>query len=251
MTDTQKTSVLSVPLSCHDELESTQDEVKSLLRSALPDCAALPPWKPVAAVAARHQRRGRGRLSRSWVDSPGSMLVSIGFLDDLSIADLPVLFSHAAALAVRQSVDSCSDVRPSACRIKWPNDVVLPHGKLAGVLAETVALAAGVRGTVIGIGVNVLSAPPDLPGAASVSDVASADVSIEAFRNVFLAELDAILADISSIKERFSSGLVLPQTVFFRGKPARPTAYDSGRITLQFEDSVVTVDEARINVWEG
>jgi BirA family biotin operon repressor/biotin-[acetyl-CoA-carboxylase] ligase len=50
--------------------------------------------------------------------------------------------------------------------IKWPNDLLVGHRKLAGILAEGVAQpgSAGVSAVVLGYGVNVRAAayPPDL-----------------------------------------------------------------------------------------
>jgi len=50
--------------------------------------------------------------------------------------------------------------------IKWPNDLLVGHRKLAGILAEGVASpsSAGLQGVVLGYGINVMAAayPPDL-----------------------------------------------------------------------------------------
>jgi BirA family biotin operon repressor/biotin-[acetyl-CoA-carboxylase] ligase len=64
---------------------------------------------------------------------------------------LPLLAGVATATAVR----SVTGVR--AC-LKWPNDVLIEDGKLAGILAERSGDAV-----VVGIGLNVLGRPDDLP----------------------------------------------------------------------------------------
>ncbi len=48
-------------------------------------------------------------------------------------------------------------------RLKWPNDVLVDGAKIAGILLEALTLPDGVSRVVIGIGVNVLHAPKDLP----------------------------------------------------------------------------------------
>lgn len=48
-------------------------------------------------------------------------------------------------------------------RLKWPNDVLIDGGKVAGILLQAVSAPEGASAIVIGIGVNVLHAPDDLP----------------------------------------------------------------------------------------
>jgi BirA family biotin operon repressor/biotin-[acetyl-CoA-carboxylase] ligase len=71
-----------------------------------------------------------------------------------------------AALAVADIVPAGRSVR-----LKWPNDVLVEGGKVAGILLESAIGQAGmVQHVVVGIGVNVALAPrlPDMryPGAA-------------------------------------------------------------------------------------
>jgi BirA family biotin operon repressor/biotin-[acetyl-CoA-carboxylase] ligase len=47
-------------------------------------------------------------------------------------------------------------------QLKWPNDVLLDGGKVAGILLEAMSPPSGLDGVVIGIGVNVRRAPSGL-----------------------------------------------------------------------------------------
>ena len=113
-------------------------------------------------VAADAQDHGRGRLGRSWESLPGSAL-TFSVLLRPSAAQLsspgwlPLLAGVAAATAVRATaaVDA---------RLKWPNDVLIGGGKLAGILAEAEGDAA-----VVGIGLNVRGGPSELPVATATS----------------------------------------------------------------------------------
>ena len=58
----------------------------------------------------------------------------------------------------------CGEVAAVDARLKWPNDVLLGGGKLAGILAEQSGDAIAV-----GIGINVLGRGHDLPTAAATS----------------------------------------------------------------------------------
>jgi BirA family biotin operon repressor/biotin-[acetyl-CoA-carboxylase] ligase len=109
---------------------------------------------PHGAVAlAEHQTEGRGRLGRVWLDEPGTGLTfSVVLLPAPPVADWPELTLVAA--------NAVADAIGGAATIKEPNDVLLGGRKVAGILAEA------AERVVLGIGVNVGSAP--WPGAAAV-----------------------------------------------------------------------------------
>ena len=72
-----------------------------------------------------------------------------------------------AALAACDLADTC--LGPGAARLKWPNDVLVGDGKLAGILAE---VAAPEPVVVVGLGLNVTEAPD--PAATSLSMLGAA-----------------------------------------------------------------------------
>jgi BirA family biotin operon repressor/biotin-[acetyl-CoA-carboxylase] ligase len=128
------------------------------------------------------QSAGRGRLGRIWTTPPsgppsgqaggppgGSLLVSVLLRPTLAL-DRWYLITAAAGLAAAEAVERLTD-GSVAPRLKWPNDLVLPQGKLAGILAERVDDAL-----VVGMGLNIdwQSVPEELSGIATAISLAGA-----------------------------------------------------------------------------
>lgn len=123
------------------------------LREATAGCAAgeLP-----RLFLADRQLAGRGRLGRRWLADDGtltlSLLLPVGDSAAHSIADRSVpLVALASGVAVARCIEFLA--APLAARIKWPNDVHVAGGKVAGVLVESIA--GHPERLVVGIGLNV------------------------------------------------------------------------------------------------
>ncbi|PIE08866.1 MAG: biotin--[acetyl-CoA-carboxylase] ligase [Rhodobacterales bacterium] len=116
----------------------------------LPDFAG-PTWITAAA-----QTAARGRRGRAWVNPPGNFAATL-VLPGVT-PETAALRSFVAALAL---FDACAALsgRPEAFALKWPNDVLLHGGKLAGILLESLIAGGQVAGLAIGIGVNLARAP--------------------------------------------------------------------------------------------
>jgi BirA family biotin operon repressor/biotin-[acetyl-CoA-carboxylase] ligase len=108
-------------------------------------------------VWAREQIGGRGRRGRRWASPVGNLYSSTILRPDCP-AQRATELGFVATLAVADIVP------PSrAVRVKWPNDVLVDGGKVAGILPESAIGQDGkTEHVVMGIGVNVGFAP-DLP----------------------------------------------------------------------------------------
>jgi len=148
-------------------------------------------------VVAEHQRAGRGRLGRRWEAPPGrNLLVSI-LLRPSMPAEQRHLCTAVVALAAAEACRRVSGVDPD---LKWPNDLVVGTGKLAGVLAEVVG-AEPDPAVVVGIGVNCgWPAPDDASGEPPLPDALRGSATSlwrESGRRADPAEvLEALLVDL-------------------------------------------------------
>ena len=145
-----------------DEVDSTLDEAARIAPGL-----RRPEW-----ILARRQTAARGRRGRAWAGSPENLAATLVMRPE-GAPQIVALRSFVAALAV---FDACVAVtgRAGGLALKWPNDVLLNGGKLAGILLESAGTAAGVGYLAIGIGVNLAAAPP----AAALEPGALAPVSL-------------------------------------------------------------------------
>ncbi|MGH3562034.1 MAG: biotin--[acetyl-CoA-carboxylase] ligase, partial [Mycobacterium sp.] len=100
-------------------------------------------------LIAEYQTSGRGRLGRHWSAPPRTQLaLSVGVgADAVSTSGwgwLPLATGVATA-------DALAEVAGIEAGLKWPNDVVVGEGKLAGILAEAAAPKPVI---VVGLGLN-------------------------------------------------------------------------------------------------
>jgi BirA family biotin operon repressor/biotin-[acetyl-CoA-carboxylase] ligase len=102
-------------------------------------------------VIANEQTAGRGRGGKSWQSEPGGGLwmTLIERPDDIS--GIGVL-SLRVGLAAAEALDRFA---PEPVRLKWPNDLYIDDGKLAGILVEARWREQSLEWVAIGMGVNV------------------------------------------------------------------------------------------------
>jgi BirA family biotin operon repressor/biotin-[acetyl-CoA-carboxylase] ligase len=141
------------------ETDSTSAEA---MRRALAG-EAPPLW-----VLADRQTAGRGRAGRSWASQPGnlfaSLLVSTSCPPALA-GQLSLVAGVAAIDAIRRAAGRAP---PAGLRLKWPNDILVVTAKTGGILVESTTRSSGAeRLAIIGIGLNLVSAPDDLSRAAT------------------------------------------------------------------------------------
>ncbi len=115
-----------------------------------------------AVLLAEYQTAGRGRHGRRWSAPPRSQISMSFGVDTTGVPPdgwgwLPLLTGLVLCQTVRNHYGLDA-------KLKWPNDVLVGNGKLAGILAEVAAPVV-----VVGLGLNVSLTADELPDPAAVS----------------------------------------------------------------------------------
>jgi BirA family biotin operon repressor/biotin-[acetyl-CoA-carboxylase] ligase len=136
---------------CLDILDHATSSNALLLKAASQGAASG------SVMAVEWQSAGRGRLGRTWYAGMGEALTfSLLWRFESGLAALSGL-SLAVGVAMMRAL---RELGVDDAGLKWPNDVMLPSGKLAGILLEAQGDMLGPSAVVIGIGLN-LAAPAE------------------------------------------------------------------------------------------
>jgi BirA family biotin operon repressor/biotin-[acetyl-CoA-carboxylase] ligase len=122
-------------------------------------------------VLADRQTAGRGRQGRTWTSERGSGVWVTVLERPQDRAALDVL-SLRIGLRLAEALDEFAGEQVG---VKWPNDLVVAGGKIAGILVEARWAGASLGWVAVGVGVNVVE-PPDVPGAAGLAGARRVDV---------------------------------------------------------------------------
>lgn len=177
-------------LEAHDSVGSTN--ALALERARAGDAGKL--W-----VVSKKQESGRGRRGRVWATPEGNlaatllvvtegelrMAATLGFVAGLALADALDAVVPKGRISV--ALDGASAGR-NRFELKWPNDVLASGAKLAGILLESTLLDGNRVAVAVGIGVNVVAHPEDLPYPATSLKALGATCDAE---TLFLALSDA------------------------------------------------------------
>jgi BirA family biotin operon repressor/biotin-[acetyl-CoA-carboxylase] ligase len=134
-----------------ETLGSTNDEATRLAREGAAEGTVI--W-------AVEQTAGRGRRGRPWSSPRGNLYASLILrpaCPPARAAQLGFVVALAIGDALQELVPSLGE---PAC--KWPNDVLVGGHKIAGILLESeIGEGENLAFLVAGVGINLVSAPPD------------------------------------------------------------------------------------------
>jgi BirA family transcriptional regulator, biotin operon repressor / biotin---[acetyl-CoA-carboxylase] ligase len=192
---TLATTRLGQRLTIHQALPSTNGEAMLLAQAGAPHGTV---------VVAESQTAGRGRQGRSWFSPEGmnvyaSVLIRPGSLT-IPLADWLGWIPLTTAIAAAESIQQLTGLPPS---LKWPNDLLIDHRKVGGILCESGTDPEKHPFVVIGLGLNVNTPlslfPPELTGiATSLLEETHRPVDRSRLLAQFLLDLEQALDELAS-----------------------------------------------------
>ncbi|MFC1895771.1 biotin--[acetyl-CoA-carboxylase] ligase [Thermodesulfobacteriota bacterium] len=215
-----------------EETTSTMDVARNMAREG---CSHG------TVVVAERQTRGRGRLKRQWYSEDGGLYFTM-----VLRPPLPVNKGHlalfCASVALAETIRNLCGVH---AEVKWPNDILVGHRKLSGMLSEMLTEAERILYLNLGIGVNV----NNNPSAQESRAIALKDILEEEFpRSRLLASfLDAFDERMSRLHEQD----VISEWKRYSGTLDRPVRIVTLEKTLEGKAVDVDRDGALILELEG
>ncbi|NLW22501.1 MAG: biotin--[acetyl-CoA-carboxylase] ligase [Tissierellia bacterium] len=133
----------------YDSLESTNIKARDI---ALEE-------EEGTVIIAEEQTGGKGRLGRNWISPKGKgiwmSIILKPNLDPSKVAKITLI----GAAAVNQGLKDLG----IKSQIKWPNDVVIGHKKVCGILTEMSCELNMINYVIMGMGINVNLDEGDFP----------------------------------------------------------------------------------------
>lgn len=201
-----------------DSINSTNTRAKELAAQGAPHGTVL---------IADQQTGGRGRRGRSFHSPAGTGIYMSVILRPNCPPSQLMHLTCAAAVAMCDAIADSAGIRPG---IKWTNDLVCAHRKIAGILTELGLSPQGIVDyAVIGVGVNCCQQESDFPEeirtiAGSLSGVTG--------RRIDRARITAAMID----------AFYQMSETLLTGKQATMAQYRRDCITLGKEVSIVKAD---------
>ncbi|MEI8345404.1 MAG: biotin--[acetyl-CoA-carboxylase] ligase, partial [Candidatus Omnitrophota bacterium] len=161
-----KTQTIGRKIISYESLDSTNDAVRKFGQDGLAEGVC---------VFAEAQRKGRGRLGRSWLSPRGKgILVSFLLRPPITLGQISGMTLMVAISAVKAVLTQTGVV----LGIKWPNDLIYHDQKVGGILTEIGAEADRLNFAVVGLGLNANGAACDLPkGSISLREIAGKEIA--------------------------------------------------------------------------
>jgi len=173
------TKVIGKKILSFDNVDSTMDVAYDLAKNIKGDGVC---------IFAEGQKKGRGRMSRTW-QSPKNRGIYLSVIlrpditpNETSKITLTIAVSVAKAIRLKFGLQAL---------IKWPNDILINDKKICGILTEINAESDAVKFLVVGIGINVNSKQSELvETATSIFEQTGEKTDRILFAKAVLEELD-------------------------------------------------------------
>ncbi|QFU08364.1 Bifunctional ligase/repressor BirA [Rhodobacteraceae bacterium THAF1] len=227
-----------------DTCDSTNAEAARLAPTL-----SQPTW-----VLAHHQTGGRGRQGREWASPKGNFAATLA-MRPTGNAGWAALRSFMIANALFEAL--ALHVRRTRLSLKWPNDVLLDNGKVAGILLESASKGDQIDWLCIGVGVNLSHTPGGIRDAAFPPVAVGEEIDPEQFLTElagFYATEESILMSLGfePIREKWLRNAArLGEVITARTQDAEHTGQfktvdDGGRLILDTADGEIRIAAADV-----
>lgn len=145
-------------------------------------------------VVTKKQVTGRGQMQTKWISEPGKNLTFSVFCSfkALGVSNKKYL-NYAVSVSVFEVVNR---LKVPKLAIKWPNDILSDKAKICGILIENTLKGSFIGSSIIGVGLNVnqVTFPDNLPNATSIKNKIDKDVNLDNLLNDILIALKINIA---------------------------------------------------------
>ena len=192
-----------------DATESTNDYLKQLLRQG--------PVEDGSVVRTFDQTRGRGQRGAVWhFEKDKSLAISVLKKWSGVVKPNPL---HLQWVVTYQVFKVLKQLGPAGWHIKWPNDIMADHKKIAGLLIEH-QFQGSLQSTIIGIGVNVNNSEFfDLPYAGSIKQIVGHDTDLDQLAEQLATQVYAA-CDTLKVEDLSHDLAQFNQCLFLKDSPA-------------------------------
>lgn len=247
-----RTEALGRKISFHEEVSSTNDWAKELIRQG---------GEHGTVILAKRQVNGRGRMQRVWESPLGGLWMSVLLKPKLDLGDAAKLTLSAGVALAR----TCQTLYGLKVGIKWPNDLVCQGNKIAGILGEVAGEWNTVQTLILGIGVNANFSRQELSTAfpaTTLQELLGYDINLNQFAALLLLELEKEVhaleqGDIQGLIKRwmsFAVGLGTPVVVERGGKVFKGIfkgIQETGELILVQEEKEVYFSSGEVRLRSG
>lgn len=139
-------------------------------------------------ITAQFQTNGKGQMGKSWFSEKGKNLICsiLVNIHDFNTRNQFYL-NMAVSLATVSAIESKT---MRSFLIKWPNDILSAHKKVAGILIENILFEDKIKHSIVGIGINLNQTEfVGIPDASSLKNITKKSFSQELILNEILKQL--------------------------------------------------------------
>jgi BirA family biotin operon repressor/biotin-[acetyl-CoA-carboxylase] ligase len=222
------------------------DSTNSFLRQL----SAAEQIEDYTVVVTAHQTNGRGQMGTIW-SSQESKNLTVSVFKKVSL--LKIEHNFYISIVVSLAILKALQVQQiKKLKVKWPNDILSDHKKLAGILIENVIKHNELQASVIGFGVNVNQTEFNgLPNASSLRLVAGKVFDLDEVLQEILNQLKLYFQYLKA-GQRYQLRCEYEKHLFRKDKPSTFKdskgelfagiilgISESGNLRIQIEDAVV------------